>query len=105
MALSQSIVWTTLPYGRITLPDGKSALRVSVYVAPRLTPTAQQMLKPFTLFLNWPKVAAELKLKLVFDGGAGGELVPLPGEDPLDPGLWRRLFDEEITVRRPSLRD
>lgn len=105
MALSQSIVWTTLPGGRLTLPDGKSALRVSVFVSPRLTPTADQLLKPFKTFLDWPAAAAAVKFKLVFDGGGGGELRPLPGEDPLDSTLWRRLFDEKTFVRGHAFTD
>lgn len=105
MALSQSIVWTTLPYGRVRLPGGEAALRVSVFVSPRLTPGAQEVLKPFTQFLAWPEVAAALKFKLVFDGGPSGGLTPLPGDDPLDPELWRRLFDAETFVRGHTFTD
>jgi hypothetical protein len=105
MALSQSIVWTTLPCGRITLPNGGKALRVSVYVSPRLTPTAQEVLKPFEMFRDWPKVAAALRLKLVFDGGGGGELVPVFGEDPPDSDLWKRLFDADTFVRGHQFTD
>jgi hypothetical protein len=99
MALAQSIVWTTLPYGRVQLPTGETALRVSVFVSPRLTPTAQQVLKPFDVFLNWPEVAARVRFKLVFDGGGGGELALFQPEDPLEPKLWQLLFDEDTFVR------
>jgi hypothetical protein len=105
MALSQSIVWTALPNGRVTLPGGQPALRVSVYVSPRLTPTAQEVLKPFQVFLDWPKIAATLKFKLVFDGGAGGELLPIATDDPLDSEVWRRLFDEDTYVRGHQFTD
>ncbi len=101
---SQSIVWTTVPHGRITL-NGKPALRVSVFVSPRLVPDADETLKPFAHFLDWPKVAANLRLKLVFGNGGGGELVPLPDTDPLDPALWARLFDKTTFVRGHKFTD
>lgn len=105
MALSQTIVWTTLPHGRVELNGGDKALRVSVHVSPRLTPGPDEMLKPFACFLNWPKVAATLKFKLVFDGGPSGELEPLAEPDALDPDLWARIFDEETFVRGHAFRD
>ena len=105
MALSQSIIWTTLPRGRVTLPNGRSALRVSVAVSPRLTPTADEVLKPFETFLHWPDYVAAMRFKLVFGNGAGGELTPVPGEDPLDPDLWKRLFDAETFVRAHTFTD
>ena len=105
MAASQSILWTTLPYGRIPLAGGKSALRVSVFVSPRLTPTSAQVLKPFNLFLDWPAVVATLQFKLVVDGGGGGDMTRLPGEDPLDSAVWKRLFDDKTFVRGFSFAD
>jgi hypothetical protein len=105
MAASQSILWTTLPNGRITLPSGRPALRVSIFVSPRLIPTSAQALKPFDLFLDWPATVAKLRFKLAFDGGGGGELTTITGEDPLDSALWKRLFDEATFVRGYSFTD
>jgi hypothetical protein len=105
MAASQSILWTTLPHGRVTLPSGRSALRVSLFVSPRLTPTAAQVLKPFKLFLDWPAVVATLQFKLTFDGGPSTDLTRLPGEDPLDSAVWKRLFDEDTFVRKFTFTD
>ena len=101
---SQSIVWTTLPHGRIT-HEGKPALRVSVLVSPRLVPGTDETLKPFEMFLDWPKVAASLRGKLVFGNGGGGPLIPLPEADPVDSTLWKKLFDRDTFVRGHAFTD
>src|SRR5690348_7783432 len=55
----QKIVWTALPYGRVTEGPLAGRLRVSIVVSPRLTPeaaTEQQLGAPgFAEFLDWPK--------------------------------------------------
>ncbi len=105
---SQSILWTTLPNGFVTLPDGKRVPRVSVHIAPRLTPAPnRQRLEDFELFLNWPAfVEKHLRLRLVFNnGGPNGELTLLQGDDPLDNALWRRLFAKDTFVRGHSFTD
>ncbi len=105
---SQSIVWTTLPNGFATLPDGRRLPCLSVYVAPRLIPSpGQQTLQPFKLFLDWPAVVAKgLRFKLVLNnGGPAGQLEPIPGDDAPDPSLWRRLFDETTFVRGHTFTD
>ena len=47
---TETLVWTALPNGL----DDNGNLRLSALIAPRLVPDADEILKPFTAFLDWP---------------------------------------------------
>ena len=55
----QKIVWTAVPYGRVSEGPHKGCLRVSVVVSPRLTPVTadeQKLGAPgYAEFHDWPK--------------------------------------------------
>ena len=78
----QTILWTVVPFGKV--PDGPHAgrWRVSVVVLPRLTPQAanEQVLQPFTEFLNWPQTLTQARFGLRIGPDTVG-LVPLSTPD------------------------
>jgi hypothetical protein len=94
----QKIVWTALPYGRITEGDFAGRLRVSIVVSPRLTPAAasEQQLgaADFSDFHNWPKTLDAAKLSLDINGS----VVPLEIISKRDPTLWGQFFTDSTPV-------
>ena len=99
----QKIVWTAVPYGRVSAGPHKGCLRISVVVSPRLTPVSaaeQKLGAPgYAEFHDWPKTLSRLKLQLQIAGVPG--LLPLqmlqpPGE--ASSALWRTLFDASTPV-------
>jgi len=92
MALKQRIVWTVLPWG--FTESGRP--RVSVLVAPQLTPDAAVVkLGKFEDWVNWPRVVETLKFEFRIDGtSVGGRQIGVK----LEPKLWQLLFPKEETV-------
>ena len=62
----QAINWTALPNGYSD--DGKS-LRISLLVSPRLEPDADESLKPFPDFVDWPATLAQSHFVLTYGAG------------------------------------
>jgi hypothetical protein len=90
----QAIGWIALPNGR---GDDGSA-RLSVMIAPRLTPTSDPRLAGFDL-VDWGQMATPARLALAVDFGAGpvaAQVVSRP-----DPALWRVVFGPDTPVRAP----
>jgi hypothetical protein len=96
----QKIVWTAVPYGRVTEGPHKGCLRVSVVVSPRLTPVTadeQKLGAPgYAEFHDWPKTLSRLKLQLQIAGVPG--LLPLDVLEPADSALWQALFSADTPV-------
>lgn len=91
MALKQRIVWTVLPYG---FTDGGRP-RVSIFVAPQLTPDAPTLkLGKFKDWADWPAVAATLNFVFRINGTPvkGRRIGPKP-----ESALWAILFPPEKT--------
>lgn len=94
----QKIVWTALPYGRVTEGPLAGRLRVSIVVSPRLTPevaTEQQLgAAGFADFQDWPKTLQSAKLQLRI----GANVVPLEIVSTIQPGLWKEFFGKTTPV-------
>lgn len=96
----QKIVWTALPYGRVSEGPLAGCLRVSIVVSPRLTPVAadEQVLGAagYAAFHNWPKTLAGLKLQLQIAGSPA--LMPLQILSTASPELWDAMFSATTPV-------
>ncbi len=94
----QKILWTALPYGRVTEGPLAGRLRVSIVVSPRLTPetAAEQKLGAagFADFLDWPKTLAAAKPRLI----VAGKTIPLELIGKTWPGLWGQFFSKSTPV-------
>lgn len=89
-----SVMWTVLPAGRV---DGKADwLKVSVLVAPRLTPetASERRLEAFRAFRNWPKRLDGARFDLRINGVLH-EMKPLSAPDA---ELWDKLFPPDTPV-------
>ena len=98
----QTLLWTALPNGF----DATGDLRISALVSPRLEPDADQLLKPFGDFLDWPATVrgAEFTLK------CGNSEQVIPGNqtsgparvdiavDAADTATWKELLHEDTPV-------
>ena len=96
----QKIVWTAVPYGRVTEGPLKGCLRVSVVVSPRLTPLTapeQKLGAPgHAEFHDWPRTLSRLKLQLQIAGVPG--LLPLEPLNTASSQLWTTLFTADTPV-------
>ena len=96
----QKIVWTAVPYGRVTEGPLKGCLRVSVVVSPRLTPLTapeQKLGAPgHAEFHDWPRTLSRLKLQLQIAGVPG--LLPLEPLNTASSELWTTLFTADTPV-------
>lgn len=94
----QTILWTALPHGYVQDGPHAGALRLSIVVSPRLTPTtaAEQKLGApgFADFHNWPETLAHLKLGLRI----GAKLLPLERISQTDASLWTTLLGPDTPV-------
>lgn len=73
----QNLMWTALPNGIDT--DGN--LRISALVSPRLTPDADQILKPFSQWLDWPATLKRARFTL----HCGAQIVVIAGNENTAP--------------------
>lgn len=101
----QSILWTALPFGRISDGPKAGTLRLSLVVSPRLTPqsTAEQKLGAagFKDFHNWPQTLEQIKLGLRI----GNQTVPVQRVSKADPDLWQQLFNADTPVAGFTFKD
>ncbi len=107
----QTINWTALPNGYSE--DGRS-LRISVLVSPRLEPDADQRLKSFPDFVDWPATLAQTTFVVRY---GAGPVTRIAGNDTdgstcvdgriglADSRLWRALFPEDTPVQPFQWRD
>jgi len=87
---SQLVLWTAIPNG--IAPDGN--LRVSVHVAPRLTPSnSPGSLAEFPDWVNWPGTAISWQVKI------GGTNYPATVVSTSSSPLWQLLFPASTFVR------
>jgi hypothetical protein len=100
---TQTLVWTALPNGL----DADGNLRVSALVSPRLVPDADQILKPFGDFVDWPAAVRSAKFTIQYGASPTAYIPGDQGEgaDRVDGTLaladsqtWRALFREETPV-------
>ncbi len=92
----QHILWTVLPYGRITDEQGRDTHRISIVVSPRLTPEAanQQKLEAFPDFLDWPAALGRRRLSLrINNQDVGLRLLSQPNSQ-----LWQTLLTPTTPV-------
>mgnify|MGYP006189703403 CR=1 FL=1 len=94
----QSILWTALPFGRVSEGPHAGSLRLSIVVSPRLTPqnAAEQKLGAagFADFHNWPETLDKVKLGLRI----GNQTVPVKRISQTDPQLWKQIFGADTPV-------
>jgi hypothetical protein len=81
----QSLIWTALPNGF----DGTGALRVSALVSPRLEPDADQELKAFNDFVDWPATLRSAKFTIQY----GTQSVAIPGSQTAGPARVDNSID------------
>ena len=98
----QNLMWTALPNGL----DTNGNLRVSAMLSPRLTPDADQILKPFTDMLDWPKTVQAARFTIHF----GPQTVVIRGSETTAPAkldaalavadssVWTALFHPNTFV-------
>ena len=101
----QSILWTALPFGRVSEGPHAGSLRLSIVVSPRLTPqnAAEQKLGAagFADFHNWPETLDKVKLGLRI----GNQTVPVKRISQTDPRLWEQIFGSDTPVAGFTFRD
>src|SRR6266699_3712204 len=98
----QSLMWTALPNG--VAEDG--SLRVSALLSPRLTPDADQILKPFSDLTDLPNTIRHSKFTIHFGaqniGISGNEFVNAARVDNTidvaDSPTWTALFKKDTFV-------
>lgn len=92
----QTILWTVLPHGRMEEGPFAGRLRVSIVASPRLTPdtVAEQKLKAFPEWVNWPKTLTNVKFGLRI----GAQEVQLDRISTSDSTIWTKLFFKETPV-------
>ena len=107
----QAINWTALPNGYSD--DGKS-LRISLLVSPRLEPDADESLKPFADFVDWPATLAQSHFVLTYGAGlpikiAGDASKGRTRVDSrigiADSKVWKALFPPQTFVQGFEWRD
>jgi len=98
----QSLMWTALPNG--VAADG--SLRVSALLSPRLTPDADQILKPFSDLTDWPDTIRHSKFTIHY----GAQSIGISGNqfaaharvdntiDVADSPTWTALFHKDTYV-------
>lgn len=99
----QKIVWTALPYGRISKGPLAGRWRVSLVASPRLLPEAagEQKLGAFEALLRWPETVAELAFALQI----GNDQFALKPQALPEMKTWGRLFDDETPVAGFAFKD
>ncbi len=106
---TQTITWTTLPNGIVSLPD-QSALALSVFVAPRLKSSDKNAtLADFVDSLDWPETlfpAADRRpaiFHVYFSSGMTYSAMRIG--DPPDSRLWRALFSASTPIEPFEMKD
>jgi hypothetical protein len=95
------LIWTVLPNGQITRPEGSDALRLSIMLSPRLIGSAAT-LGGYPLFSggqgapNWTTLAQTLNFTIKFSGAVA--VAAHVDRSPLDPALWTALFPPSLPV-------
>lgn len=105
----QTILWTALPNGIIENGTAvtERALRLSVYVSPRLRLKADEanVLESFQDFLNWPETINQVTSYMVrFGNGQTIQAFP-KNPSPLRPDLWTALFSKTTPVQSHAFED
>ena len=92
----EKIVWTVLPYGRVTEGELAGRLRCSIVVSPQLTPAsaAENALSAFPHFLDWPARLAQASFALT----AGPATLPLTRLGKVDKDPWSQIFHADTPV-------
>src|SRR5579884_131236 len=101
----EKILWTALPNGLKTV-GGKTYLKVTLFVSPRLYSGTDTTLGSFPDFLKWPQRAAGLHFKFKFSPGPSAvAAIPDPGSPPLEEKLWEYLFTSSTFVKHYQFQD
>src|ERR1044072_6107431 len=96
---TETVLFTVMPRGVSVNPE---TLPVSVFVSPRLT--GDTKLGAFPDWVDWTTRIRELGLTLVFRNGTRAAEVRIDPA-PLQPKLWRALFNRETLVRPRTFDD
>lgn len=89
----QSLMWTALPNGI----DANGGLRVSALLSPRLTPDADQILKPFADMVDWPATVRNARFTVHY-GGQSVDALPDGALALPDSPSWTSLFSKNTYV-------
>lgn len=105
----QNLMWTALPNGL----DSNGNLRISAMISPRLSPDADQVLKPFADFLDWPATVRRARFTIHF----GAQTVAIRGNETSAPArldsalalpdssVWTALFKPDTFVAGYTFED
>lgn len=100
MTVSEEFEWVALPAGRAVV-DGEDMLRVSIFVAPKVTstdePERELTVGELPILRDWPHHLATVGLSLEIDGVIDPVAVRVVGRTP-DSNLWRRLIPSDLRV-------
>lgn len=99
MAATQTVLFTVMPRGIGVNPD---LLPVSVFVTPRLV--GETKLGAFPDWVAWTTRLKESGLTLTFRSGTRTTEVRIDTK-PLQPTLWKALFNEQTLVRSRKFDD
>jgi hypothetical protein len=97
---TRQIIWTVLPNGA-THVGGKTYLKLSLFISPRLRSAHDTLLKDFD-FNHWPVTLGKAKFDLRFISGTRSHDVRAvhdPSSPRAEDTIWRYLFHDDTFVR------
>ncbi|MCA9888046.1 MAG: LamG domain-containing protein, partial [Anaerolineae bacterium] len=104
---TETIIWTGIPYGVITLKDGQRMARISVVASHRLEApdTEGDTLSLYPIALNWTQHIRDNLQGFVVRAGTHEVKAELQDRHVLDPNWWAAMFNEKTFVRPYAFED
>ncbi len=105
--MKQTIIWTVLPNGIVSLADGRRQLRFSIKVSPRLEPGNHTMtLKDAGVFAAWTQNLPTFTVRFAHQQQ---DIPASPNPDPhavqRDAGLWVKLFPPNTPIHSYNFKE
>ncbi|WGZ94419.1 MAG: hypothetical protein QJT81_00065 [Candidatus Thiothrix putei] len=105
--MKQTIIWTVLPNGIVSLADGRRQLRFSIKVSPRLEPGNHTMtLKDAGVFAAWTQNLPTFTVRFAHQQQ---DIPASPNPDPhavqRDAGLWAKLFPPNTPIHSYNFKE
>lgn len=95
--LDESYITCALPHSLAY----DAAFHVSLFFSPTICPQAPATLSVSRLFLDWAEAIRRRSRVRLYD--QAGDIPCQPSLQPVDPELWRALFQPETPVKSPEL--